>query len=109
MSHFSSPDEALKHRNRYLKVFASLAILTVVTVAIALFGIKNAWPIPFAVSIGLLIALTKGSLVAAVFMHLTTEGRWLFLILAICIIFFFALMLLPVLTDMDNPMILRSH
>src|SRR5438105_9148761 len=99
MSHFSDPAEALKHRNVYLKVFAALAVLTIVTVGVALLGIKNAWPIPVAVAIGMVIAITKGSLVAAFFMHLTTEGRWLFVILGICVIFFFVLMLVPVLTD----------
>jgi len=54
------------HLPRYLLVWGALAVLTVVTYAVARVHLPGAW----AVTVALLIAAVKGALVALFFMHL---------------------------------------
>jgi len=54
------------HRKRYLAVWVALAVLTVLTYTLARIHLPGAW----AVTVALLIAVTKGTLVALFFMHL---------------------------------------
>ena len=55
----------------YVKVFAALMVLTLVTVAIS----KIHLPRPQAIGLGLFVALIKASLVGALFMHLWGENK----------------------------------
>jgi len=87
-------DEAKKHLKAYLMVFGALLVLTGVTVAVFYLHLSLAG----AVAVALLVASIKGSLVACYFMHLISERGMLFWVLALCAIFFAALMLLPVIT-----------
>jgi caa(3)-type oxidase subunit IV len=59
-------------------------------------------PVPIAVTVALLVATIKGSLVACYFMHLISEKRLIVAILALTVIFFIALIALPVLTVHDG-------
>ncbi len=89
-----------KHKRAYYAVFAALAVLTVVTVAVAQFHFSDVGN----VAVALAIAAFKASLVAAIFMHLKWEkAPSIWWALAICGIFFIALLALPVLTNSDNP------
>jgi cytochrome c oxidase subunit 4 len=84
-----------KHVKAYLRVFAVLAILTVVTVAVSRIHFSGAGNMVIA----LVIAAFKASLVAAIFMHLKWEkAPSIWWVLALCAIFFLALIFLPVLT-----------
>jgi cytochrome c oxidase subunit 4 len=87
-----------KHVKVYITVFVSLMVLTVVTVAISRFHL----PIPIAVSVALLVALIKGSLVACYFMHLISEKKLIYAVLALTVAFFVVLLALPVLTVHDG-------
>ena len=87
----ATADEIRKHLKVYYMVFGGLAVLTLLTVAVAWFE----FPLPLAVAIALLIASVKGTLVACYFMHLISERGMVFWILALCALFFLALMLLP--------------
>ena len=87
-----------KHVKVYITVFVSLMVLTVVTVAISRFHL----PIPIAVSVALLVALIKGSLVACYFMHLISERKLIYAVLALTVAFFVVLLALPVLTVHDG-------
>ena len=87
-----------KHVRVYITVFVSLMVLTVVTVAISRFHL----PIPIAVSVALLVALIKGSLVACYFMHLISERKLIYAVLALTVAFFVVLLALPVLTVHDG-------
>ena len=90
-----------KHVKIYIGVLVALLVFTVLTVMAAQLHVSNLAHI----AIALLIAVVKGSLVAAVFMHLKWEKSIsIWWSLAICAIFFFALLLLPLLTmaDMAN-------
>ncbi len=94
---FASAEEAKKHRNTYLVVFAALGALTILTVAIAYVDLDT----PIAIAVAMLVALVKGSLVACYFMHLLTEKQTLFNILIVSVVFFFVLLLTPVLAEQD--------
>ncbi|MBI4550522.1 MAG: cytochrome C oxidase subunit IV family protein [Candidatus Omnitrophica bacterium] len=81
----------------YISVFAALAFLTVVTVAVSYLKL----PFAAGVAVALFIALIKGSLVAAFFMHLLTEKQIIFSILAVTALFFAFLLLLPAITSAE--------
>ena len=82
------------HIRVYITVFVSLMVLTLVTVAVSRFHL----PVPIAVTVALLVATVKGSLVACYFMHLISEKKLIVAVLALTIVFFVALVALPVLT-----------
>jgi cytochrome c oxidase subunit 4 len=87
-----------KHVRIYITVFVALMVLTIVTVAVSRFHL----PIPIAVTVALLVAIIKGSLVACYFMHLISEKKLIYAVLAITAFFFVALMVLPVITVHDG-------
>lgn len=86
-----SPEEVKKHVRIYIAVFAALAVLTVVTVAISYLHL----PFPAAVALGLFVASVKGTLVAAFFMHLLSEKKIILYILGLTVFFFVVLLLIP--------------
>lgn len=61
----------------YLIVFVALMILTVLTVAVSHVQLPHPWNIV----IGLIIATIKASLVAAIFMHLKGENKFIYWVL----------------------------
>jgi len=92
-------EDIRKHVRAYLVVFAALAALTVITVAISRvdFGAHS-----INIVIGLLIATIKASLVALYFMHLISEKQVIYAVLALTVIFFIGLLFIPVFTEADN-------
>ena len=50
----------------------------------------------------LIIAAMKGSMVAAVFMHLSHEKRFVYATLVLTAVFFLGLLLLPLFTSLDS-------
>src|ERR687885_2885455 len=87
-----------RHVRIYITVFVALMALTIVTVAISRFHL----PLPIAVSVALLVATIKGSLVACYFMHLISEKRLIYAVLVLTAVFFAALLALPVITHSDG-------
>jgi len=87
-----------KHVRIYITVFVVLMVLTIVTVAIAHFHL----PMPIAISVALLVATIKGSLVACYFMHLISEKKLIYAVLALTAVFFVALLALPIFTVSDG-------
>ena len=83
-----------RHVRIYITVFVALMVLTIVTVAISYLHLS----MPIAVTVALLVATIKGSLVACYFMHLISEKKLIYAVLALTAIFFIALMALPSLT-----------
>jgi cytochrome c oxidase subunit IV len=59
-------------------------------------------PLPIAVTVALLVATIKGSLVACYFMHLISEKKLIYAVLLLTAAFFAALLALPVLTVHDG-------
>jgi cytochrome c oxidase subunit IV len=87
-----------RHVRIYVTVFVALMVLTIVTVAIAELHL----PVPVAITVALIVATIKGSLVACYFMHLISEKKLIYAVLALTVIFFIALLALPVLTVHDG-------
>ena len=83
-----------RHVRVYITVFVALMVLTVVTVTVSRFH----HPVPVAVTVALIIATIKGSLVACYFMHLISEKKLIYAVLGLTAVFFVALMALPSLT-----------
>ena len=83
-----------RHVKVYITVFVALMVLTIVTVAISRFHL----PVHIAVTLALLVAIVKGSLVATYFMHLISEKKLIYAVLLLTVAFFIALLALPVLT-----------
>jgi cytochrome c oxidase subunit 4 len=94
----SDPAEVQKSVRSYMIVFAMLMVFTVITVAVSRFH----FAVPIAIAIALVIAAMKGSMVAAVFMHLSHERRWVYGTLILTVVFFLVLLMLPVLTSLDG-------
>lgn len=84
-----SPEQIKKEIRVYLIVFGALAVLTAVTVY-ACYGLKM--PPHIAITIALIIACTKGFLVAGFFMHLLSEKKLIYSVLGLTV-FFFAVLL----------------
>ena len=57
---------------------------------------------PLAITVALIIASIKGSMVAAVFMHLSHEKRWIYGALLLTVAFFIVLMFVPLLFTLDG-------
>ena len=53
---------------------------------------------PVAITVALIIATMKGSMVASVFMHLSHEKKWIYGSLLLTVVFFIVLLFLPLLT-----------
>ncbi len=82
--HHDSPEAIAREKRKYMIVFGMLGILTVVTVLITRIDMPKA----MAIAVALAIALVKGSLVAAYFMHLISERRLVYAVLALTVFFF---------------------
>lgn len=90
--------EVKKSVRSYLTVFVMLMVFTVLTVAAASFH----FVVPVAITIALIIATLKGSMVAGVFMHLLHERRAIYGALLLTLVFFIVLLFIPLLTVMDR-------
>jgi cytochrome c oxidase subunit 4 len=73
-------------------------VLTVITVAVSYLDLS----VPVAVTVALFVATIKGSLVAAYFMHLISEKKLIYIVLALTVVFFVALLALPVVTHSNG-------
>jgi len=94
----SDPAEVKKSVRSYITVFVMLMMFTVLTVAAASFH----FVVPVAITIALVIATLKGSMVAGVFMHLLHEKRAIYGALLLTLVFFIVLLFIPLLTVMDR-------
>lgn len=83
--HHNDPESIAKEKRRYLIVFGMLGLLTILTVAAA--EMLHLPPME-TILVALAIALVKGSLVAAVFMHLLSERKLIYAVLVLTIFFF---------------------
>ena len=87
-----------RHVKIYISVFVALMALTIITVAISRLHL----PVHQAVTIAMIVAFIKGSLVASFFMHLISEKKLIFAVLALTVAFFVALLFLPTLTHFNG-------
>jgi len=94
----SDPAEVQKSVRAYITVFVALMVFTIITVVASRFH----FAVPIAITIALIIAALKGSMVAGVFMHLSHEKQAIYGTLLLTIVFFIVLLFLPVLTNLDH-------
>jgi len=92
-------DDIKHHIPVYKNVFIALLILTACTVGASYIHFSYAW---IGLLVGLLIASAKGYLVASQFMHLNNEKRFIYGVLTLTVIFFFVLLLMPLLWDENS-------
>ena len=83
---------------KYVFIGVALLVFTGITVA----ANKFHFAVPLAITVALIIALAKGSMVAAVFMHLSHERKWIYGALLLTVAFFLVLMAIPIFTIMDT-------
>jgi cytochrome c oxidase subunit 4 len=99
--HAATTDHAAdidKHVRVYITVFVALMVLTIVTVGVSYLDLS----VPLAVTVALLVATVKGSLVACYFMHLISEKKLILAVLVLTAVFFAALLALPVFTHSNG-------
>ena len=93
-----STEDIKKHVKVYITVFAALMVLTIATVGVSYINLA----VPLAITVALIIATVKGSLVASYFMHLVSEKSPIYWTLILTAVFFVTLMFLPLLTMLDG-------
>lgn len=91
-------EEVKKSVRTYILVFVALMALTVITVAISTLHLNVA----ASVTVALIVAAVKGSLVAGFFMHLISERKLIYATLILTAVFFLFLMFLPVSAYLDS-------
>jgi len=94
----SDPAEVKKTIRQYLMIGGALFVGTVLTVLANQVHLA----VPFAITLALIIASIKGSMVAAVFMHLNHEKKWVYGSLILTVAFFIILIFIPLLTIADT-------
>lgn len=87
-----------KHVRAAVVVFIALLVLTAVTVGVSYLHL----PTGQAIALALAIALLKGGLVCAWFMHLVSERQLIYAVLAVTVVFFLVLLLVPVITAQNH-------
>src|SRR5215470_3146396 len=98
MDHSTDAAEVKKSVRTYLMVGALLYVGTIITVAANQVHLA----VPLAITVALIIATVKGSMVASVFMHLSHEKRWIYGALILTVAFFVVLMSVPFFTISDT-------
>ncbi|MBT3300647.1 MAG: hypothetical protein HN657_04170 [Candidatus Marinimicrobia bacterium] len=96
-----SVDDIKKSVKIYIGVFATLAVLTVVTVAASYLNLSNGE----AFFLAMIIASVKGTLVAGYFMHLFSERTTILAVLGLTFFFLITLLFLPYITFIDHAVI----
>jgi cytochrome c oxidase subunit 4 len=94
----SDPEAIRKSIRSYGIVGGLLLVFTGITVAANQVHLA----VPLAITVALIIATMKGSMVAAVFMHLSHEKKWIYGALLLTLVFFVVLMFLPLATVSDG-------
>src|SRR5436309_1783379 len=94
----SDSTEVKKSIRTYMLVGVALLVFTGITVAANRFH----FGVPVAVTVALIIATMKGSMVASIFMHLSHEKKWVYGALILTVLGFIVLMTVPMFTTMDT-------
>ena len=98
-------DDVSKHIRGYLIIGGTLLLGTILTVLASYVDIGQGWNITLA----LVIATVKASLVALFFMHLISEKQMIYTVLAFTACFFVSLMLITISAYHDFPELTTTH
>jgi caa(3)-type oxidase subunit IV len=93
-----SEHDVRSHLRTYWMIGGALYVFTIITVAVNQVHLA----IPLAVTVALIVATIKGSMVASVFMHLNNEKRWIYGSLLLTAFFFAAMITITTLTLADT-------
>mgnify|MGYP001587438475 CR=1 FL=1 len=102
MSDSHSHEDIKKHVRVYIAVFIALLVGTLVTVGMYYVHLPAVW---LTIAVALFIASIKASLVAGFFMHLISEKKAIYAILASTVFFFLGMMTLIILAYFDVPFV----
>jgi cytochrome c oxidase subunit 4 len=91
-------DDIRSHVKTYYMIFGALMVLTIITVGVSYLELST----PMAITVALVVATIKGSLVALYFMHLLHERKVIYWVLALTVIFFIFMMFVPLFTNLDK-------
>jgi cytochrome c oxidase subunit 4 len=105
-AHAGADDHFSHHIRRYLFVFYALIFGTVITVAASYIPFGNR---EINIGVALFIAICKASLVACYFMHLISEKKMIYGIMAFTAFFFIGLMFLTLGSFADFPRNTITH
>ena len=94
----SDQESIRKTIKTYWMIGAALFVFTGITVAVNQVHLA----VPLAITVALIIASMKGSMVAGIFMHLSHEKKWIYGSLILTVIGFTILMLVPSLSLGDS-------
>jgi len=94
----SDPEAVKKSIRSYGIVGGLLLVFTAITVAANQVHLA----VPVAITVALIIATMKGSMVASIFMHLNHEQKWIYGALLLTVVFFVVLLFLPLATVSDT-------
>ncbi len=94
-AHAFNPEEFKSHLKKYWVIFGALMVLTAVTVAVSYMKLGTIATI----AVALVVATTKGTLVALYFMHLIDERKLIYWTLLLVAVLAVPLLALPNLTD----------
>ena len=95
----SDAAEIKKSIRSYMMVGAALLVFTGITVGVNQIHLGS---VAMAVTVALIIATMKGAMVAAVFMHLTHEKKWIYGAMLLTVVVFLVLMTVPIFTVADT-------
>ena len=98
MDAHAAHDDIRNHVKTYYMIFGALMVLTIITVAVSYLELAT----PMAVTVALIVAGIKGSLVAMYFMHLLHERKVIYWVLVLTVVFFVFLMFVPMFTNGDR-------
>ena len=101
-----SHHDIAKHVKVYILVFVALLVGTVVTVGLNYLHFES---IRLTIAIALFVAIIKATLVACYFMHLISEKKMIYIILAFTAFFFAGLMGLTLWNYADPPALTTYH
>ena len=99
-NHSEHPDHIASHVRRYLIVFVALIIGTIMTVWASYIRFPTR---EINIAVALIIATCKAFLVAGFFMHLISERKMIYAIMAFTAFFFTGLMALTLWSFADFP------
>ena len=86
------------HVKTYYMIFGALMVFTCITVGVSYLHLS----IPLAITVALIVATIKGSLVALFFMHLSNERKLIYYVLTLTVVFFIFMMFVPLFTVSDK-------
>ena len=96
-----------EHIRKYKNIFILLLMFTGLTVIVSYINFSL---VAIGIFVGLVIAFTKGYLVAANFMHLNDEKQLIYMILLLAVLCLLILMFIPLLWDFNSMgVIINDH